>query len=110
MSDVTTTNVKLCVVQWLITEGLSSCYFALGHSVSLDSIGTGLYAPIVLALPLYTFQYSSYVFGPLQELLVNAVFAPIMWFSIAKNHRLIGAFCLFLYNLAGIWSLALGVS
>src|ERR1700674_3503569 len=106
ISRATATNLKLCILQLLVTEILSICYFAVGRPVLLENIYIGFTAPILLEYgAIYPLEYRGYFFGFFQVFLLNTVLLSILAFSIVKNHKLVGGFSLFLFNLAGILSL-----
>ena len=100
MTRATVTNLKIWIVQLLVTEALV-IYPPGGQH--LIPVYERIFAPISLLtlVPIWALQHGQYdlflVIVP-----IDAVFLWTMIFSVLRNHKIVGAVCLFVFNFLGV--------
>jgi hypothetical protein len=93
-----------CIVQVLLTEGLSFWFFVglrsyLGEPLALR---LGLMAPVFLFVLLTDALKDTRYVAFLLTLLVDTAFVAVVTFSIIKKRTFVGNICLLVFNLIGI--------
>jgi hypothetical protein len=102
MTRTTVKNLKICIVQLLVTEALAVILVVLGDNLPLE-IYPRVIAPISLltVVPIWALRDGAYA-AFLVIVLIDVVFLSIMIFSIAWNHKIVGGICLFAFNFLSV--------
>ena len=113
MSKNTEHNLVICIMQLLITQALSMCYFA-SAPLLYDRFETpiifGYVAPLTLFAPGFYFRPPPPLMAAAVPyaivLFIDLIFLSVMTWSIARNHKVVSAIALFLFNFIGIGMIA----
>src|ERR1700693_192146 len=98
MTKTTVKNLKICLVQLLVTEALAITLGILENNLSLE-IFPRVIAPISLltVVPIWALRDGAYA-AFLVIALIDVVFLSIMIFSIVRNHKIVATVCLLVFN------------
>jgi hypothetical protein len=105
MSNSIASRLLICGAQLLLTELLLVAPGIYDRTLSAESI----LAPISLVTlaPIWALQDREYA-ALVAILIIDIGFISIMVFSITRNHKIIAAACLFVFNFMGIGFIAAG--
>ncbi len=92
-----------CIVQLIVTEGVSFWLFWRTRDITGPPIVTGLIAPVLLPVvpPWLSLEQGHYI-GFAVFVLADLVFLGFMAFLIANNRRVASRLCLLVLNVVGI--------
>jgi hypothetical protein len=100
MTRATVTNLKIWIAQLLVTEAVVIYPAVRGNHVI--PIYERIFTPITLLtlVPIWALRDGVYAVF-LVIVPIDAVFLWIMIFSVRRNHWIVGAACLFVFNFLG---------
>jgi hypothetical protein len=100
MTRATVTNLKIWIAQLLVTEALVTYPPGGQH---LIPIYERIFAPISLLtlVPIWALRHAQCA-ALLAIVPIDALFIWTMIFSVVRNHKIVGAVCLFVFNFLGV--------
>ena len=101
MTRTTVKNLKICVVQLLVTEALVILPAVLGKYSPVSTYERILSPIYLLTLaPIRALRYGWYggFLGFLVIVSIDVVFLSITIFSVVRNHKIVGVVSLFVFN------------
>ena len=100
MTSATVKNLKIWSAQLLVTEALLSYPPGGQHVLPIYERILAPISPLTL-VPIFALRYEEYDLF-LVIVLIDVAFLSIMIFSVVRNHKIVGAVCLFVFNFLGV--------
>jgi hypothetical protein len=105
MTRTTVTNLKICIAQLLVTEALVifRAFYVNDPFPNYERIFASI--SLLTLAPIWALRYGEYA-AFLVIVSIDVVFVSIVAFSVVRNHKIVGAVCLLVFNFLGVGFIA----